>query len=341
MQPQHSTASNNQQQEKKPKNVFRFHKTSHFVTINYLPVHSPELSCVAKALWVFGISHPPDWTFYFSEIMKHFKEGERSLYNAFNELIKHGYASRLPYHMQMPNSKRWVFAGNEYVFYEKKMNETEIQEVQEQFKKCFQDRRFLHPQIEDAQNAPLQRSIVIQEQDSSIINAPSTDDAPIPSSSLPKQPKKPYKSVQLQEHCAYHPQAEAFKQSFNQPLIGISEEHHKELMIKYGLENTRRFYAYLAEWKLSKAQVSPKAVTSHSDYYRIKKWVIKEVLENPTALPVSYKRTGKLAIESDKNAMAKLQETGTSYVDAEDFARQITEANERKKQKVNDNQDNQ
>lgn len=171
------------------------------------------------------------------------------------------------------------------------------------------------------------------------IHAPPKGDA-IPSSSssadYSKAPKKPYKSVQLNEHQGFHPQVHEFKQTFNQPLIGISDEHHTELMNKYGLENTRKFYAYLAEWKLSKAQVAPKSVTSHSDYYRIKKWVIKEVLENPSAMPGTYKRSGKLAIEADKTAMSKLQETGTSYVSAEDFARQLLEDSERKKQIIKD-----
>lgn len=140
-----------------------------------------------------------------------------------------------------------------------------------------------------------------------------------------KKPKIPYKSVHLMEMATHHPEAKKFTESFNQPLVGISDEHHQELTNKHGLENTKKFYIYLADWKASKAQVSPKDVKKHSDYYRIKKWVIKEVLENQTSTTGSYKRTGKLAIESDKNAMAKLQETGSSTVDAEEFAKKILE----------------
>ncbi len=190
----HTTETNlpKEKKEQKPKNVFRFRKTSHFVTINYLPIHSAELSCVAKALWTFGLSHPPDWTFYFSEISKHFKEGQRSLYNGFNELIEQGYAARFPYHMQMPNTKRWVFCGNEYVFFDKKMSDIEIQEVREEFKKCFQDRRFLHAQIEDAQKRTLLRSTNILEQDSIVNGSPKAD--PIPSPLLPNFKKNVLRS---------------------------------------------------------------------------------------------------------------------------------------------------
>lgn len=323
---QDNTTDTTQQQQKSSNNdACHFFKFTHYVTVDYRPLHSPNLSAVAKALWVFGHSRPPTWVFYFSEIMTHFKEGERSLYNAFNELVKHRLAARFPYQMQMPGSKRWVFAGNEYAFFDKEVNDQELNEIRESLKKRFQDRRFLHPQIEDPQNAGLIKKEEESKDDNIENNAPSVDDAPKSKSS--SKSKKTFQTSELVEMCSYHPEAQKFKEAFNRPLIGITDEDHKALMIKYGLDNTRKFYQYLADWKISKAQVSPKDLFGHTDIHRIKKWVIKQVLENPTSMPGGYKRTGKMAIEADKTAMAKLQETGTHYIDIEEFGRQILEKN--------------
>lgn len=285
---ENNTTSNNQQQEKTARNIFRTRKTTHFVTISTIPLYDKSLSLKAKGLWAFGMAHPNDWTFHLSELETHCSEGKRAIYNAFNELIEHGYAARFAYKEKRENSNLWVFAGNEYVFFESKQTPQQISEVKEEFKKCFSQRCFVDAHFEDPQNSTLLEHDGLIEHDSLEEYAPPCGDANQAPSSLSDAPKKtpkvPFRSVCLTERMPNHPSLEKFKKSFNIPLVGIDEKDHEALVAKYGESVISAAYTQLAEWKLSKAEMQPKAVTMHTDLHRLKKWVIKEVQANPPAV---------------------------------------------------------
>lgn len=58
--------------------------------------------------------------------------------------------------------------------------------------------------------------------------------------------------------------------------VKTSETQHNHLCQKYGEAKTEKYYDALNEWKDSKAEVDPKALGKHSDFYRITKWVAKD-----------------------------------------------------------------
>ncbi len=98
-----------------------------------------------------------------------------------------------------------------------------------------------------------------------------------------------------------HPSLEKFKKYFNSQLVGIDERDHQELIAKHGEDIVLQAYSQLAEWKLSKAEVEPKAVTKHTDIQRIKKWVLKEVLANPQPVSnLASKRKWAIKIDHEK-----------------------------------------
>ena len=61
--------------------------------------------------------------------------------------------------------------------------------------------------------------------------------------------------------------------------VETSDEEHSKLLAKYGEDVTEKCYEHLSFWKSSKSESDPKSVAKHTDYYRIAKWVAKEVLE--------------------------------------------------------------
>ena len=191
------------------------------------------------------------------------------------------------------------------------------------------------PQVVNSVHHPVVNSVHPQKKDitkerlTKEIYAPSVDDAKSSPSSSKQPSKKPKIPVKpdLVEMFVCAEDAIKFKESFGAPLVGISDEDHKALMQQYGLENTRKFYRALGDWKLSKAQVAPKEVLKHSDIYRIKKWVIKAVMENESISPNGYKRSGKLAIEADKTAQQKLAQEGTKAMSIEEFNAKALAAN--------------
>lgn len=67
------------------------------------------------------------------------------------------------------------------------------------------------------------------------------------------------------------------------PNVETSDEEHGKLIKNYGQALTDQAYDHLSEWKTSKAESDPKAVNKHTDYYRITKWVMKELKEQPNS----------------------------------------------------------
>ena len=69
------------------------------------------------------------------------------------------------------------------------------------------------------------------------------------------------------------------------PNIHTSETQHKDLIAKFGEERTKECYEYLSEWKESKEIADPKSMNKHTDFYRIKKWVLAAVMEKSILSP--------------------------------------------------------
>lgn len=61
------------------------------------PTHlftNPEISSIAKNLWNVLDSKPDGWIFFWSEILKHFKEGRNAVKRSMKELESFGYVKR-------------------------------------------------------------------------------------------------------------------------------------------------------------------------------------------------------------------------------------------------------
>lgn len=59
--------------------------------------------------------------------------------------------------------------------------------------------------------------------------------------------------------------------------IQTSDDEHAKLEKKMGVDFREKSYDHLSEWKKSKEESDPKMVNKHTDYFRILKWVEKEV----------------------------------------------------------------
>ena len=319
--------------EKKSRgNICRTYKTSNFVTINTKPFYDNSLSGVAKALWAFGIGHPNNWVFYFSEMLTHFKEGKHALYNAFKELIEQGYVARFPFKVKSSVSDRWIFGGNEYVFFEEKKTKKEIQNILEEFKKSFPHSDFQDAHFENAQEKPLVNKSTLLEQDEvGNTYAPPKGSANAPPSSLsdskrkrpPTRPKVPFRTACKISRLPDHPSNGEFLKHFNLPLISTSDAYHEILVKKHGEEKVIKAYNHLAEWKLSKAETEPSAVLKHADYYRITKWVMKEILGSLPGGSRKNLRRGKLAISGDQRAMEERKPSVSAVITDENKKKEL------------------
>jgi len=65
---------------------------SDFCTIHKTPVHSPELSFKAKGILVYLMSHGESWKTRIDDLVKHSKDGEKSIRTGLAELRAAGYA---------------------------------------------------------------------------------------------------------------------------------------------------------------------------------------------------------------------------------------------------------
>lgn len=99
MHPQHNTDSTNQQQQKSKTTIRVAHNRENpFVMINRSALRHPKLTLKARGLWAYLLSYPDDWEFNMAHLVSTLPEGRTAIYNAFDELIEHGYVIRLQYH---------------------------------------------------------------------------------------------------------------------------------------------------------------------------------------------------------------------------------------------------
>lgn len=113
-------------------------------------INDPNLSLTALGLWALAMSKPNHWKFYIKQIYETRKEGRDAIYNAINELIAAGYCYR---HQKKQKNElgRYIFASIEYIFFEHKPTEQEL----EDFKIMFSQTPFPETEVADTKNPPL------------------------------------------------------------------------------------------------------------------------------------------------------------------------------------------
>ncbi len=125
-----------------------------FVQLNKQVIWDSNLSLKAIGLWAKCMSRPDNWTFSIKELASSSKEGRCAIDSAMKELIKCGYACRFEY-SQKNEHGRFSGGGVEYVFFEFKATDEEIQQQEEVFKKSFRNCGFGDCGFRDSENRAL------------------------------------------------------------------------------------------------------------------------------------------------------------------------------------------
>lgn len=76
------------------KNIVRVVKNKDYTVINNTSLYDTKLSWKAKAIHVFMLSKPDDWTFHNSELTQWATDGDTSFDTGLKELKKYGYVKR-------------------------------------------------------------------------------------------------------------------------------------------------------------------------------------------------------------------------------------------------------
>ncbi|WP_042472858.1 DnaD domain-containing protein [Bacillus ndiopicus] len=76
------------------KNIVRVEKNKDYTIINNTSLYDERLSWKAKAIHVFMLSKPDDWTFHNIELMKWAKDGRDAFASGLKELKDHGYVKK-------------------------------------------------------------------------------------------------------------------------------------------------------------------------------------------------------------------------------------------------------
>ncbi|MCT6925285.1 DnaD domain protein [Metasolibacillus sp.] len=76
------------------KNIVRVEKNKDYTIINNTSLYDDRLSWKAKAIHVFMLSKPDDWTFHNIEMMKWANEGEHAFASGLKELKRYGYVKK-------------------------------------------------------------------------------------------------------------------------------------------------------------------------------------------------------------------------------------------------------
>lgn len=111
--------------------VFRKQKNKQnpYVMVNKGFVGNPILSAKAQGVLLYLLSLPDDWKVYEDEVVKHFKDGKRSIRSAIKELLATGYLSRIRMHRE-----NGQLAGFEYTIREVPAKSTILPKRKDAFK---------------------------------------------------------------------------------------------------------------------------------------------------------------------------------------------------------------
>jgi hypothetical protein len=240
----------------------RTHRSSKYFTISNETAQDHSLSFEALGLLTYCLSMPEDWTFHPKLISSQRGRGRDYTYGVFNELIKKYHCIRV----STPNPKFPNLPGTmEYELFddvddcksrmEQLKLEGKIINHENTLKKCFQNTEFQDLETHDTEKPDITKETGERKETKKEYHAPSKADAPKKSRFV--QPKKIGRA----------------------PNVETTDEEHNKLCEKYPPDLLRKIYNALSDWKESKLASSPKEVTKHTDYYRIIKWVAKQVIE--------------------------------------------------------------
>ncbi len=316
---EHIIEQKNNQEEKTnthEKNIIRVqHDKDHpYVIMNRQTACDFSLALDTQGLLTRLLCNVDHWEIRITHLMRVNRVGRDKLYRMLRELLANGYA----YCYQ--DRSKGKYASNTWIIFETPKTEEEIQKMFPYTENPYTDKQ-------DTENPHLISNKRERSKKKKYIYAPPKGDAnepPPPSLSdsarkkIPPKPKVPFGTGMLISRLPQHIHEEEFIKHFNLPLIATTEDQHTRLIEKYGEEKMQHAYSRLAEWKVSKAQSEPSAVKKHSDYYRITKWVMKEILD---VLPGKSKKSlnrGKLAISADERAKADFNESDYTYAKRDD-----------------------
>ncbi len=307
-----------------------------FVMINKEGIRDPRLSAKARGLWAFMLSFPDDWQFNMAYLERSFPDGKTAIDSGLKELSEMGYLLKLQFSGSGPGKgKGKGFQRNIWIFFESPMSQKDEKRVLQReiasnpgtIVKISSTRAGFTPALNATSpnvNTPIYNKDLLKNEETNIC-APSLMDANTPSSSIlsdaknikdppPNKASPPQKNSvpqkkQMISRLHQHPYNEEFLQRFKVPIIATTEVQHDRMVEKHGLEKLIKGYAHLAMWKESIADSHPNSrvkLMQHTDYYRLNKWVMKEVLadntHNPNIHPNGHQRRGKLAISADIRA---------------------------------------
>lgn len=217
-----------------------------YVLIAKAMLHDGKLSIESKGLLTYLLALPDTWEIKASHICNKLGFGKGKFYRMINELIEVGYCER----SQIKDK------NNRYTTYQYTVSESPI------LKKCLPQTDFPRTDFPRTENTDTYRIESLENTDKKDILAPTNVDAKKSSSSKKSSLNQLPSLTKRRDN------------------VFTSDEDHKKLTEKYGSKLTEEFYNSLSEWKTSKMQSDPKSVNKHSDYYRINKWVAKDVLLN-------------------------------------------------------------
>lgn len=80
--------------DQQSKNIIRVEKNQDYTVINNTSLYDERLSWKAKAIHVFMLSKPDNWTFYNEEMVKWAKDGADSFSSGLKELKEFGYVKK-------------------------------------------------------------------------------------------------------------------------------------------------------------------------------------------------------------------------------------------------------
>ncbi len=256
--------------------IFRTVKNAHYVCIHKGFLEDKNLSFRAKGLLAYCLGKPDNWEFHVSHLQNVSTEGRDAVYSAIKELMKSGYIIRTV------SRVKGKFERGHYEIYEtpQKIEKEPVPENPDMVEPLPGNPDTVKP---DTANPPLvSNDNIISNERINNISAPAKADAKKSiSSSLVKRKEQ----------------------------VKVSDDDHQKLIAKHGADLTEKAYEFLNDWKLSKAETDPKALTKHTDYYRITKWVMKEVKEQPkfstSKAPSKYALPGDGKIDGPDAAWRK------------------------------------
>jgi hypothetical protein len=88
-------------------------KNNPYLVLNKTCILDKEISAKAKGIFTYAMCMPDDWTFYVTELINHFSDGESSIRGGLKELEDKGYLVKV-----RTRDEQGVFSGIEYNFYE-------------------------------------------------------------------------------------------------------------------------------------------------------------------------------------------------------------------------------